>query len=251
MSHAKCKFEIQIALAETISRAYGYIGLRTEGEENMKKHASIYLASLISLTTAVCFAGDAPVPASTPVATPAPAAVSAPAPAAPTLPYGASEVVKMYQGGINKEVLIAYVDSSTMPFHLTADQIIYLQHLGLPQEVTAAMMHRDAELQKGGMAYQPQPAPVPAPQMAPPPAGATAQVMVPGTPPPVVSPYPTVVQPVYSDYDPYYYAYPYAYPNVIVAGGWGWGWGPHGWGWGRGFDHGGFRGGFGGHGFHH
>jgi hypothetical protein len=214
------------------------------------KHASIYFAGLISTTFAsLCLAADPATPVATapPVVTP----VSTPSSSA-LLPHAVAEVVKMYQGGIGKEILIAYVDSSMVPFHLNADGIIYLQHLGLPQEVVAEMMHRDADLQKSAMAAQ---TPAPAPSAPPATYAPAAQPAVPTTPAPVVvSPYPTVVQqPVYYDTSPYYYpyAYPYYYgPNVIIGGGWGWGWGHgfHDGGWGHGFHGGGFHGGGG---FHH
>ncbi len=219
----------------------------------MKKHASIYLAGLITLAAgAVAFAAD-PVPTA-PTAPPPSATTAAPATAGSALPYGAAEVVKMYQGGIGKEILIGFVDSSTLPFHLSADNIIYLQHLGLPQEVTSAMMHRDAELQKSGMAYQQMAPPSGAmpPNMAQyqaPPAGAPGPgVATPSGPPPSVDPYPAppVVNtpaPAYVDPGyPYYYGYPY-YGYPYYGGWWGPGWGWRG-GWGGGWRGGGFRGGF-------
>jgi len=232
----------------------------------MKNHASPYWVNLISITTAAVCIGvpwnlamaDDAVPSPAPAtitAPPAPPATPPPAPAAtpaPALPYGVSEVVKMYQGGINKDVLVSYVENTVLPFHLTADAIIYLQHLGMPQEVTAAMIRRDGELQKQAMAaYQQQPS-APYPQQQPlAPGNAPQPMAMPNTPPPTVNPYPDVAPPPlgYPDYSGYPYS-PYYYgPDVVVAGGWGWGWGPHGWGWGPGFGRGGFgRGGFAGHG---
>jgi hypothetical protein len=258
----------------------------------MKKHASVYWAGFISITTAVVCLGvpwnlavAQPAPVTTPAGTPAAVTsaqgvvnayaggpVGTPAAAtsaeAPGLPYGVSEVVKMYQGGINKDVLINYIENTVLPFHLTADGIIYLQHLGMPQEVTSALIRRDGELQKQAMAYQQQQSQ----NFQQPPAAAAAPynqavaanppVVLPSTAPPVVmSPYPQSAPPVvYPDYSAYpypYYGYPYYYgPDVIIGGGFGWGWGRGGFGWGgRGFEHGGFgrsgfsagHGGFGGH----
>ncbi len=235
----------------------------------MKKHASIYWISLISLATAVVGIGvpsnralaqasapsnSAPAAVATPQAAPA-ASVGAQAPA---LPYGVSEVVKMYQGGINKEVLVGYIENTVLPFHLNADGIIYLQHLGMPQEVTAALIRRDGELQKQAaaayqqqaQAYQQQQAAGAPPNNQVGPGSPAPPVVMPSTPPPV-APYPytdagpPAAYPDYSGY-PYYYG-----PDVVVGGwGWGWGWGPGGWGWGWGWGRGGGfgRGGFGGHG---
>jgi uncharacterized membrane protein YgcG len=226
----------------------------------MKKH-TCYWAGLIGIVMAAGCIGTSTYAADPAPSNNAPAAASV-APAAPSLPYGATEVVKMYKGGIGKDILVSYVESAAVPFQLNADAIIYLQHLGVAQEVTAAMIRRDGELQKQGFAaYQaqsqnmPQPPAMQQPMMmqspAPQPA-ADAPVVLPGTPPPAVNPYPTVAaapapQVVYPDYAAYpYYGYPYAYgPNVVVGGiGWGRGWDGYawGWGWGRG------RGGWGGHG---
>ncbi len=236
----------------------------------MKKHASVYWASLISLATTVVSIGvpwnlaaadgtlsnSAPATVTTPPAAPA-ASVGAPAPA---LAFGVAEVVKMYQGGINKDVLVGYIENTVLPFHLNADGIIYLQHLGMPQEVTSALIRRDGELQKqADAAYQQQAQVYQQQQQATAATAANNQavagntvppMVMPGTPPPAVYPYPdagAAPPVVYPDYGVYpYYGYPYYYgPNVVIGGGWGWGWGP---GWGRGgFGHGGFgHGGFGG-----
>jgi hypothetical protein len=59
-----------------------------------------------------------------------------------TLSYGVGEVVKMYQGGINKDVIINYINNTSFAYKLTADGIIYLQSLGMPQEITKAMILR-------------------------------------------------------------------------------------------------------------
>jgi hypothetical protein len=225
----------------------------------MKKRESLYWTSLISITTAVvcigfpwnvAMADDTPPAPTTPQAAPVAAAQ------APALPYGVAEVVKMYQGGIGKDILVNYIDSNVLPYHLNADGIIYLQHLGMPQEVTSALLRRDGELQKqAGLAYQQQqqqPAmQAPNAQYAPA-ANSAPPVVMPSTPPPT-APYtyfPDATGPLaYPDYSyayPYY-GYPYYYGPNFVIGGFGWGWG------GRGFAHGGFggRGGFGGHGGGH
>lgn len=193
-----------------------------------------------------------------PVPPPAPAVAAA----APALPYGAMEVVKLYRGGISKDVIIGYINSTTLPYHLNADGIIYLHNLGLPQDVTEAMLLRDGQLQQSAIPPQytqsPQPAPAPVMPDANPYATAMAQpppqqVVVPSTPAPSVtvigSDYGGYSYPYYSDY-PYYSYYPYYYGGVYAGWplGWGWGWARGGWGWGygRGWGYGGFRGGYGG-----
>jgi hypothetical protein len=238
----------------------------------MKKHASVYWVSLISLATAVVCIGvpwnlaaadgtlsnSAPATVTTPPAAPA-ASVGAPAPA---LAFGVAEVVKMHQGGIGKDIIVGYIENTVLPFHLDADGIIYLQHLGMPQEVTSALIRRDGELQRqANAAYQQQAQAFQQQQQATAAAAAANNqavaantappVVLPSTPPPAVYPYPDAAAAppvVYPDYGVYpYYGYPYYYGPSVVIGGWGWGWGPHGWGWGWGRGgHG--HGGYGGHG---
>jgi len=179
-----------------------------------------------------------------------PPAATATAPGAPALPYAASQVVKLYQGGVSKDVIVNFVQSSAYPYHLTADDIISLQKLGMPQEITQAMLQRDGQLQQQAAQQAAMMPTYPPPSTQPGEvAGQSPQVVMPTTPAPQVA----VVGSDYPYYD-YGYDYPYygGWPTYIVGGwgwygpGWGWRWcGPGwrgGWGWRGGF--GGFRGGF-------
>jgi len=151
---------------------------------------------------------------------------------APALPFGVSEVVKMYQGGIGKDVIKSYIENKALAFHLTADGIIYLQHLGVPQEVTSALIRRDGELQKQalaayqqqGQAYQPQQTPGTAAYNQAGVANAAPPVVMPSTPAPAVYPYadaaPPAVYPDYSAYPYYDYGYPYYGSGIVIGGGW-------------------------------
>jgi hypothetical protein len=178
------------------------------------------------------------------------ATVTPPAAQAPALPYGAGEVVKMYQGGISKDVLVNYINSTVLPYHLTADAIIYLHGLGVAQEVTQAMIQRDGQLQQQQFmqrSYQAQMA-----AAAPAQNGAVAaqpSIVMPTTPAPAVTVIGDSGYPYYDYGYPYYYGVyggPY-YGGPLWYGGWGWrwGWGGRGWGWGHGYGHGGFGRGFG------
>jgi hypothetical protein len=95
--------------------------------------------------------------------------------------------VKMYQGGIDKDVIINYVNSISSPFHLNADGIIHLRTLGIPQEITKAMIVHDGQLHQERQAnapyYQP-PQAMPGTPYADTPAPPLVQVMTPTTPPP-------------------------------------------------------------------
>ena len=59
------------------------------------------------------FPGPGSIPASATTYAPAPPAASAAG-----LPYGAAEVLKMYQGGIKKDVIIQFINNTVLPYHL-------------------------------------------------------------------------------------------------------------------------------------
>jgi hypothetical protein len=245
----------------------------------MKSRPSIFWFTLISSAAAAVYFGvpsntataadetvtapsaSAPVMPTAPAAPTAAAPATAPAPA-PALAYGVGEVVKMYQGGINKDVIVNYINNTVLPFHLTADNIIYLQSLGVPQEITKTLIQRDGQLQQQAAQqyYQQQAVAAAAaaqngaatalpgqypPGQYPPgqvPPSQPVEVVTPSTPPPAVT-YVGTDYPYTYPYPYYYDAWPYYYSPLVVGGwGWGWGWGGHG-GWGRGF-HGGYGGGF-------
>jgi hypothetical protein len=223
----------------------------------MKRRSSLILMAIAGVTAMVAYVGvpltrvgAAGVSMSSAGTTMSPANSAGQAPA---LPYGVGEVVKLYQKGISKDVIVGYINSTALPYHMNADEIIYLQTLGMPQEITQAMLQRDGQLQQQAQQYYQQP-PTAVPKnnaivaAQPPP-----QVVVPTTPAPDVS----VIGSGYPYYDYGYYPY-YDYssywPPVIIGGGWGYGWGWRCGGFRGGFGGfrggGGFHGGFGGGGFH-
>lgn len=58
----------------------------------------------------------------------------------------AADVVKMAQGGVGDAVVLAYVQNMQAPFNLSADNIIYLQDVGLSSDVVTAMINHDKNL---------------------------------------------------------------------------------------------------------
>ncbi|HEV2211038.1 MAG TPA: DUF6600 domain-containing protein [Verrucomicrobiae bacterium] len=148
--------------------------------------------------------------------TPAPASPADPSSGASTVPnavapagpallpasvpaYGPlSELIKLANSGVDESVLLAYVINSTQLFNLSAEQIIYLNDIGVSAPVVTAVLQHDQQLktelanQAGAQAAAAPPAPAPAPMpdtqsapMPPPPdysAGA-APVEAPLTPP--------------------------------------------------------------------
>jgi hypothetical protein len=57
-----------------------------------------------------------------------------------------AQVVQLAQAGVDESVILSYVNSSSSPFNLTSEQIIYLKDLGLPDDAVTAMIQRDQQL---------------------------------------------------------------------------------------------------------
>jgi len=174
---------------------------------------------------------------------PAPAAPAASASQQYNLPSGVAEVMKMYKGAIPADIMISYINNSSLVFYLSADNIISLQQQGLPLPVINAMINRYGQLQRQN-SMMAGPAQTQQPQYAAP------QVQVPAqAPAPQYYSYapsePAVSYPVEAPvYDPYYYdSYNY-YDPFYYPGYWGW---PVGIsvGYIGGFGHGYYRGGYG------
>jgi Family of unknown function (DUF6600) len=74
----------------------------------------------------------------------------------------AAEVARLVQSGVDAGVVRAFVTNSASTFNLGVDEIIYLNDIGVPGNIVAAMMERDKALQglSAGQpgAYAPQPA---------------------------------------------------------------------------------------------
>ncbi|MDE3099986.1 MAG: hypothetical protein KGJ88_10990 [Verrucomicrobiota bacterium] len=60
--------------------------------------------------------------------------------------YALTEVLTMAQAGVSDDVLTNYIGNSYYPFNLTPDDLIYLKDIGIPDDVTTAMIQRDAQL---------------------------------------------------------------------------------------------------------
>ena len=219
----------------------------------MKMYPSTSIVTLAAMVaTAVCL-GVPGGGASAQSVGPAPAGTTAPATTAavpvpaPALSAGVAEVVKLFQNGINQEVMVSYVNNAPGAFDLGAEGILYLNRLGVPPEVVQAMLQHDRPRQASATAplqtpavpaatYEAAPAPVP--------------VETPGTPAPAVTVIGSADYPYYDYGWPAYDAGGY-YDNwpVFIGGGF-WGYGGYG-GYRGGVggyrrDGGGFRGGAGG-----
>lgn len=56
------------------------------------------------------------------------------------------DVIKMAEAGIDQSILLSYISNSTSTFNLGAEQIIYLNDIGIPDAVTLAMIEHDTRL---------------------------------------------------------------------------------------------------------
>ena len=62
-----------------------------------------------------------------------------------------AQVIRLVQAGVEQSVILSYIGNSMNPFNLNADQIIYLNDLGVPTEIVTAMQQRDLQLQQMGV----------------------------------------------------------------------------------------------------
>lgn len=81
-----------------------------------------------------------------------PITTNLPPPPKVALSPAAQELVKMANSGVDEKVMQAFVEKSTSTFNLSADDIIYLNDLGVPSTVVTSMMQRDQTLRAEGAA---------------------------------------------------------------------------------------------------
>src|ERR1035437_9257940 len=108
-------------------------------------------------------------------------------------PTGAlAELIKLAESGVEESVMMAFITSSTRPFNLGVEEIIYLNDIGVPGAVVTAMIRRpNAWKGRGGGPHllPGAPASTPAPSQATPqpvdPGVYAAQPVAPPAPPPM------------------------------------------------------------------
>ena len=156
--------------------------------------------------------------------------------------FGVDEVVKMYQRGVETDVIQNYIESSSVPYHPSAEEIVRLHDLGVPSQIITTLIRHGAKVQReANAAYQQsQQQPVAAAN-----AAASAYPSGVAQPPPVVTyTYPTYVDNPYPVYVYPGYSYSYCAPFSFY-----WSWYPryHGFYGYRGYHPGFYRYGYGGH----
>ena len=114
---------------------------------------------LLSLLTAACILGGVTMAQNAPKvsATDSPSAAKSSEPAPGQFPAaispasdktqsapsaGVSDILKMLEAGISKDVIKLYVETAAVPFHPTAADLILLKNRGVSDEITMAMLKR-------------------------------------------------------------------------------------------------------------
>ena len=160
----------------------------------------------IPITTVPAAVGvpDAPVfGAADPAADPAVASANASAPATVIkkfdpgtiqLSAGVQDVVRLAQAGVSENVIKAFVEKSNIPYNPTAEEIIFLTDIGIPNTLITAMLQQGNKVrEQNPNAPAPRPAPpAPAPtysepaaqSVPPPPSGPPQSLSAPDAPPP-------------------------------------------------------------------
>ncbi len=120
-------------------------------------------------------------------------AVGAPKPLPSGIPSAGpvAEVIKLANAGATEGVLLSYVTNSSSTFNLAADQIIYLNDIGVPSSVITAMIQRDEAIKTTSANAALAAAAAAASNAAPPPPPALAPGDVAPQPAPSAAAYPT------------------------------------------------------------
>ncbi len=79
-----------------------------------------------------------------------PISTNQPVPPKVKLSPAAAELARLAGSGVDQGVMMAYVTNSQSTFNLTAEEIIYLNDLGVPGPVVTAMIQRDQVLKEQG-----------------------------------------------------------------------------------------------------
>src|SRR5437879_9132877 len=62
--------------------------------------------------------------------------------------FGVDEVTKMYQSGVETDVILNYIESSRVPYHPSAEEIVRLHNLGVPSQIVTTLIRHGAQVQR-------------------------------------------------------------------------------------------------------
>ena len=65
---------------------------------------------------------------------------------AATYSRGVEEILKLVDAGVSKEIMKAFIESASIAFEVSAADIVALKQRGVSDEVTAALLKRNAEV---------------------------------------------------------------------------------------------------------
>src|SRR2546423_9908997 len=69
--------------------------------------------------------------------------------------FGVDEVVKMYQRGVETEVILNYIENSSVPYHPSAEEIVRLHDAGVTSQIITTLIRHGAKVQREAYAaYQ-------------------------------------------------------------------------------------------------
>jgi len=68
------------------------------------------------------------------------------------LSFGVGEVVKMHQGGVEADVILNYIENSSVPYHLSAEEVVHLHDLGVPSPIITTLIRHGAKVQQQAVA---------------------------------------------------------------------------------------------------
>jgi len=121
-------------------------GCQTRTQRSVVHHHSTqpYVVREVTTTTTKKSVPVDPAPVAQPAVVTESSAFSTPEPV--KLTPAANDVVKLYESMVSEDVLISFAEHSHYPFKLTADQIVYMQDIGVSDAVLNAMIERDALL---------------------------------------------------------------------------------------------------------
>ena|SRR5579862_651985 len=100
------------------------------------------------LLNALAFGLAQQAPAVTPTTTPAPLILSGRQSARPAGTYsaGIAEIIQMLDAKVDAQIVIAYIQNSSIPYNPEAMELIALRDHGAPVEMLTALLHRGDEL---------------------------------------------------------------------------------------------------------
>ena len=64
------------------------------------------------------------------------------------LSFGVDEVVKMHNGGVEADVIMNYIENSSVPYHLSAEEVVHLHDIGVPSPIITTLIRHGAKVQQ-------------------------------------------------------------------------------------------------------